>query len=132
MAVALIIVSHSQRLAEGVVELANQMAHGDVQILAAGGMPDGSIGTSVERVEEALRQVPVEDDALILVDLGSAVMIAEMAIEAVNGRLGRSKIANAPLVEGAIIAAVEASIQSDLFSIAQAAEEAATLSKLQG
>src|SRR5690242_7274402 len=82
MTVSLVIVSHSARLAEGVVELAGQMAQGLVPIVSAGGAPDGSLGTSVEKVLAALQQVTGPDGTLILLDLGSAVMATEMAVEA--------------------------------------------------
>ena len=105
--VSLLIVSHSAQLAAGVKEFASQVAGGKVRIADAGGVADGSLGTSVERIQERLRQVESPDGTLVLVDLGSAVLSVEMAIEALGAT--RVQISNAPLVEGAYLAAIEAS-----------------------
>lgn len=129
MSVSLVIVSHSARLAEGVAELAGQMAHGKVAIAAAGGSIDGSLGTSMDKVIAALGQVDGPDGTLVLLDLGSAAMVTEMAIEAFVAQY-RIMISPAPLVEGAVIAAVEASIGNSLTEVAEAAEAAHTLPKL--
>ncbi len=131
MAVGLVIVSHSARLSEGVAELAEQMAQGKVAIAAAGGTSEGELGTSVEKITSALHQVDGPDGILVLLDLGSAVMTTEMAVEAfTQGSQHPVLISSAPLVEGAVIAAVEASIGSSLQDVAQAAESASTLPKV--
>jgi PTS hybrid protein len=132
MAIGLVIVSHSARLAEGVVELAGQMAQGNVTIAAAGGTADGSLGTSMEKVLEALHQVDSPEGILVLLDLGSAVMTTEMAVEAfaTEQPSHRIIISPAPLVEGAVIAAVEASIGNSLDEVAEAAANAHMLPKL--
>ncbi len=131
MTVGLVIVSHSARLAEGVAELAGQMGQGRVAIAAAGGAPDGSLGTSIEKVLAALQQVTGPDGTLIFLDLGSAVMTTEMAIETfATTNNYRVVISTAPLVEGAVVAAVEASIGSSLDEVASAAESANELPKL--
>ncbi len=108
MTVSLVVVSHSAKLAEGVVELAGQMTQGKVAIAAAGGTSDGTLGTSVDRILAALERVAGPDGTLVLLDLGSAVMTTEMAVEQFT-RSGehRVTISPAPLVEGAVIAAVE-------------------------
>jgi len=132
MTVSLVVVSHSAKLAEGVSELAGQMAHGKVAIAAAGGTAEGELGTSVERILEALRQVASPDGTLILLDLGSAVMAAEMAVEQFTQLQDqRVTISPAPLVEGAIVAAVESSIGNTLEEVADAANNAMLLPKLQ-
>ena len=131
MAVGLVIVSHSARLAEGVVELAAQMARGTVRLVAAGGTDEGGLGTSVQKVLTALIAAEAGDGVLVLVDLGSAGLVAEMAVEQLpERRRSRIRLSGAPLVEGAVVAAVEASIGSPLDQVAAVAEEAATLSKL--
>ncbi len=133
MTVSLVIVSHSARLADGVVELAGQMTRGKVAIAAAGGTNDGALGTSVERILAALEEVASQDGTLILLDLGSAVMSTEMAVEQfTQGGKYRVIVSPAPLVEGAVIAAVEASIGNSLAEVAQAAQAALSLPKLQG
>ncbi len=131
MTVGLVIVSHSARLAEGVAELAGQMAQGKVAIAVAGGTSDGTLGTSVEKIVSALREVDGPDGTLVLLDLGSAVMATEMAVEAfAPDQRHRVIISPAPLVEGAVIAAVEASIGNSLQEVAEAAASAYTLPKV--
>ncbi len=133
MAVSLVIVSHSQKLAEGVAELAAQMANGKALIVAAGGTIDGSLGTSVDKVLEALTRAESAEGILVLVDLGSAGMAVEMALESLpNGQREHIQVSSAPLVEGAVIAAVEASIGSSLEDVAKAAASAHLLSKFPG
>jgi dihydroxyacetone kinase phosphotransfer subunit len=129
--VGIVVVSHSARLAEGVRELAGQMAGGAVEIAAAGGGPDGSLGTNAEAIEQAIRDVDSPDGVLVLVDLGSAVMSAQLAIESLDpvARAG-VVVSNAPLVEGAVIAAVEASIGKSLAEVEAAAAHAATMTKV--
>ena len=131
MTVGLVIVSHSAQLAEGVAELAGQMAQGKVAIAVAGGTSDGTLGTSVEKIVDALNQVDGPDGILVLLDLGSAVMATEMAVEAfANEQHHHVVISSAPLVEGAVIAAVEASIGNSLQEVAEAAASATTLPKV--
>lgn len=131
MAVGLVIVSHSARLAEGVAELAGQMVQGKVAIAVAGGTEEGRLGTSVEKILAALRLVDGPDGILILLDLGSAVMAAEMAVEAfVQASPHVVMVSPAPLVEGAVIAAVEASVGNSLQEVAEAAASAYTLPKI--
>jgi phosphoenolpyruvate---glycerone phosphotransferase subunit DhaM len=132
MTIGLVIVSHSAKLAEGVVELAGQMVQGEVAIATAGGTADGSLGTSMEKVLDALRQVDSADGILVLLDLGSAVMTTEMAVEAFSAEQPSHRIiiSPAPLVEGAVIAAVEASIGNSLDEVAAAAANAHMLPKL--
>jgi dihydroxyacetone kinase phosphotransfer subunit len=133
MTVSLVVVSHSAKLAEGVAELAGQMTQGKVAIAAAGGTNDGALGTSVERILAALEEVASQEGILVLLDLGSAVMATEMAVEqfAQSGDC-RVVVSPAPLVEGAVIAAVEASIGNSLAEVADAAQAAMSLPKLQG
>jgi dihydroxyacetone kinase phosphotransfer subunit len=131
MAVGLVIVSHSRRLAEGVVELAEQMAHGNVRLIAAGGTEDGSIGTSLTKVTHGIFNADSGDGVVVLVDLGSAAFVAEMALEQLTtARRQRVRISNGPLVEGAVIAAVEAAVGAPLDQILATAESAKELDKL--
>ena len=131
MAVGLVIVSHSSRLAEGVAELAEQMAQGKVLIAVAGGTSEGALGTSVEKILQALQKVDGPDGILVLLDLGSAVMATEMAVEAFRQESQHPVVISpAPLVEGAVIAAVEASIGNSLLEVSEAAASAYTLPKV--
>ena len=81
--VGFVIVSHSAKLAEGVADLARMMAK-TVPIAAAGGLEDGSFGTSFEKISNAIDQVYSGDGVILLMDMGSAVMTAEMVIESMS------------------------------------------------
>ena len=130
MSVGLVVVSHSAKVAVGVVELAGQWA-GAVRIQAAGGTDDGGIGTDATLIAEAIEAADDGDGVLVLVEFGSAVLSAQLAIDELVGeaRRGRVRISDAPLVEGAVIGAVQASTGSDLDEVDQAATEAATMAK---
>jgi phosphoenolpyruvate---glycerone phosphotransferase subunit DhaM len=123
--VSIVVVSHSEKIADGAVELAAQMAP-DVVILSAGGTDDGRIGTSLEKVLTALEQVGAQDGGdgiVVLTDLGSAVMTAESALEFLADPAG-VLLADAPLVEGLVAAAVAAQGGADVQSVREAAEAA--------
>lgn len=103
--IGILIISHSAAVARGVKELAEQMAKGQVPIAAAGGTHDGALGTSADLIIAALDELRGAEAVLALVDMGSAVMSAEMALEMSGVRF---LISGAPLIEGALVAAVEA------------------------
>lgn len=111
--VGIVVISHSQKIAEGVVEMALQMAQ-ETPIVAAGGTNDGRIGTDVEKISQAIKSVYSEEGVLVLFDLGSAYMNAEMAIEFLDGEFDADKVelVDCALIEGGITAAVESSIGS--------------------
>lgn len=123
MTVGLVVVSHSRKIAEGAVELAAQMA-GSVTLVAAGGTDEDGIGTSFEKVQAALAEADSGDGVVVLCDLGSAVMTAETALEFLDDETS-VRIADAPVVEGAVSAAVAAQGGGDLAAVLAAAQEAA-------
>jgi len=129
--VGLVVVSHSAKIAEGVVELAGQMA-GQVRIRAAGGTDDGGIGTDATLIAAAIAAADEGDGVLVLVDLGSAVLSAQLAIDELveEETRHRVRIAEAPVVEGAVVAAIQASTGSSLDEVDQAARDAATMTKV--
>jgi dihydroxyacetone kinase phosphotransfer subunit len=127
--VSLLIVSHSAKLAEGVKELADQMAGGVVQIATAGGMADGALGTSTDLIRAGLEAIATHDGTLILVDLGSAVLSTEAVLEAL-GSAHPMLISDAPLAEGAVLAAIEASVGANLEQTAAAALQAREMVKV--
>jgi len=130
LSVGIVIVSHSERLAEGVAELAGQMAQGGVTIVAAGGTDTGELGTSIEKVTAALQKAASPDGILVLLDLGSAVMTTEMAIETLTEEEQKKVvISSAPLVEGAILAALESASGSTLQEVIEAAKEGVAMPK---
>jgi dihydroxyacetone kinase phosphotransfer subunit len=126
--VGLVVVSHSSRIAEGTAELAAQMAGDEVRIIPAGGMADGSIGTDAVRIAEAIAAADAGAGVVVLADLGSAVLSTRTALE-LMGEPPNVRLSRGPIVEGAVIAAVQASTGSSLDEVLQAAEDAATLPK---
>ena len=121
MTVGLILVSHSADLARGSAELAQQMAP-SVLIAPAGGADGGGIGTSFDAITAAIDQADSGDGAVLLYDLGSALMTAETALEFLEPEVAqRIRIVDAPLVEGALAAAVTAEGGGDLDAVAASA-----------
>ena len=125
--VGIVIVSHSQKLAEGVVEIAHMMAE-EAPVAAAGGLEDGTLGTSYDRILDAIKSVDSGDGVVILADMGSAVMTAEIVLEDIESE--NIKILNCPLVEGAILAAMESVGGRDLETLANRVETAHPSKKL--
>ncbi len=124
--VGFVIVSHSEKLAEGVTDLTKMMAE-DVPIAAAGGLPEGGFGTSFERIFDAVNSVYSDDGVIILMDMGSAVMTAEMVIEAMDGM--KVVMADCPLVEGAVTATCDADSGMSLEEIMEDLSEVASQKK---
>ncbi|MBV9837746.1 MAG: phosphoenolpyruvate--protein phosphotransferase, partial [Solirubrobacterales bacterium] len=107
--VGIVVVSHSETLAEGVVTLAREMGGEELALEAAGGTEEpGALGTDAERVRAAIERARSEDGVLVLMDLGSALMSAEMAIELLADASVPVRLSEAPLVEGTVAAAVAA------------------------
>lgn len=132
MTVGLVIVSHSAQLAKGVAELAGQMTQGATPIAAAGGGVDDILGTSADKIQAAIQAVDGPDGVLVLLDLGSAILSAEMALELLaSEEQYHVMLSFAPLVEGAIAAAIEASLGHTLAQVKQAAEKTASVEQLQ-
>jgi phosphoenolpyruvate---glycerone phosphotransferase subunit DhaM len=120
MTVRIVVVSHSEKIADGAVELAAQMAP-DVMMLPAGGTSDGRIGTSMEKVMAALEAAAGGDGVVVVTDLGSAVMTAESAMEFAEGG-APVLLADAPIVEGLVAAAVAAQGGASVHAVRRAAE----------
>ena len=128
--VGIVVVSHSSRLAEGVVELAAQMSGPDVVLLAVGGSPDGGLGTDAHRIGMAIAAADSGAGVLVIGDLGSAILASEAAIEALPDDLSqRVRISGGPVAEGAVVAAVQASIGQSLDEVLAAANGARELDK---
>lgn len=131
MTVGLVIVSHSTQLAEGVAELAGQMVQGKTPIIAAGGAADNVLGTSVDKILAAIQSLDQVDGVLVLLDLGSALLSAEMALEMLTDeQRARTRLSYAPIVEGAIAASLEASLGRSLAEVARAAEKTASAEQM--
>jgi PTS hybrid protein len=137
--VSLVLVSHSATLAEGLREMVAQVAGPDVRVATAGGTEDGRLGTSAPRIAEAIREALGErngsraNGVLVLLDLGSAALSLEIALEDLDPETRATvRVSEAPLVEGAVIAAVQASTGASIDEVAAAAMTAATMSKFAG
>lgn len=130
--VGIVIVSHSLKVAEGIREMALQMANPDQKIIAAGGTDAGGIGTDAVKILNAINEADDGDGVVLLVDLGSAVLSAEVAMEMLEEIVReRVRIADTPILEGSISAVVEALIGSPLEAVVATAEEAREINKLQ-
>ncbi len=127
--VGLVIISHCKKISDGICELAAAVWKGDVNLISAGGLEDGSLGTDAVRIMNAIRKADQGDGVLILCDIGSSVMSAETAMELLGDEV-TVHIADAPIVEGAIAAAVEAGSGSDLEETLAAAESVRHFHKL--
>ena len=153
--VGLVLVSHSEKLAEGVAELAAQLGGDEVPIAAAGGTDDGELGTSIEKIERAIRAADRGAGVLLLADLGSAVLTIKALLDDFADTQAspdtpdtpdannppdmsnptppsspRVLLADAPLVEGAVAAVVTAAAGADLATVLASAEEARSYRKL--
>jgi phosphoenolpyruvate-protein phosphotransferase/dihydroxyacetone kinase phosphotransfer subunit len=127
--IGIVIVAHSAKLAEGVQELAEQMVQGQVPLAAAGGIddPQNPFGTDAMRVCQAIESVYSDDGVVVLMDLGSALLSTEMALEFLPEEQ-RSKVhlCEAPLVEGAIAGVVQAAAGGDAEQVMAEARGALT------
>src|SRR5689334_1781730 len=112
--------------------MVSQVAGPDVAVAVAGGTEDGRLRTSAPRISEALRScLDRSETALVLPDLGSAALSLELALEDLDATVReRVRVSEAPLVEGAILAAVQASVGASIDDVVAAAESAATMTKL--
>ncbi|MEW5991829.1 MAG: dihydroxyacetone kinase phosphoryl donor subunit DhaM [Chloroflexota bacterium] len=135
---SLVLVSHSRTLVEGLREMVAQVAGDDVRVTIAGGTQDGRLGTSAPQIAEAVRAAigGPEDRAegvLVLLDLGSAALSLELALEDLDpADRAIVRVSSGPLVEGAVVAAVQASVGADLEDVAAAAADALAVPKVPG
>ncbi|MBS0558973.1 MAG: PTS-dependent dihydroxyacetone kinase phosphotransferase subunit DhaM [Proteobacteria bacterium] len=122
--VGIVIVSHSPDVARGTADMVRQMVGEEIPLAWCGGAPGGGLGSSVEAIMAAIEQAWSEKGVAIMVDLGGAETNSEMAIEMLPPeRQGRVVVCNAPIVEGAVIAATEASGGASLEEVKRTAEE---------
>jgi phosphoenolpyruvate-protein phosphotransferase/dihydroxyacetone kinase phosphotransfer subunit len=130
--VGIVVVSHSAALAQGVVRLAREMAGGELALEAAGGIEEADVlGTDAERVRGAIARAMSDSGVLVLMDLGSALMSAELAIELLEDSPGPVRLSPAPLVEGTVAAAVCASGGATLEEVAAEAAGALAMKAAQ-
>ncbi|MBQ4494651.1 MAG: PTS-dependent dihydroxyacetone kinase phosphotransferase subunit DhaM [Selenomonadaceae bacterium] len=124
--VGIVIVSHSQKLAEGIVEISKMMAE-TAPIIAAGGLDDGNLGTSYDKILAAVEEVYSSDGVIVLMDMGSAVMTTEMVLEDLNRP--NVKMIDCPLVEGAVLAAVESAGSRSLDELSELIKDSRAANK---
>lgn len=133
--VGLVLISHSEQVAEGLRDMVAQVAGPDVPIATAGGTDDGRLGTSAPRISAAVQSAIAAgaDGILVLLDLGSAALSLELALEELSDEeRSRVRVSEAPLVEGAVLAGVQASIGASLDEVAEAAAGGVSMPKLPG
>jgi PTS hybrid protein len=126
--VGIVLVSHSASLAQGLADLAGQMAGPSVGIIAVGGDPSGELGTDEDAVRVAVRRADRGQGVVVLADLGSSVLTARHVLE--SRANGHARLADAPFVEGGLAAAVASSAGSSIEAVVDAAEGARGATKL--
>lgn len=123
--IGIVLISHSYELAQGLLSMTQQAGHDRIKVAAAGGVDEHTVGTNAERIYAAIEQAYSPDGVLILYDLGSALLSTQIALEMLPPERQRNiLLSKAPFVEGAVIAAVEASLERSLEAVNTAAEAA--------
>lgn len=129
--VSVVLVSHSKKLGDGLLSLLQQLIVDEIYMASASGLGD-ELGTDATYVMKVLQMCPQDEDIVILFDLGSALMSCEVALELLGPKFAaRVTIIDAPFVEGAIAAAVEASLGHSRVSVVKSAQSAKQLVKIQ-
>ncbi|MGI6150404.1 MAG: dihydroxyacetone kinase phosphoryl donor subunit DhaM [Christensenellales bacterium] len=130
--VSIVIVSHSEKVAAGAAEIAAEMNTANIPIVAAGGTGDGRIGTNAERIVNAINSVYCGDDILVFADLGSAILSTEMAMDLLDPEVAaKVRIVDAPIVEGVVVAAIQAGLTDNVDEIIEVAEGSKLIPKIQ-
>ncbi len=128
--VNILIISHSKKIAEGAKELAEEMKQADILIEAVGGTGDGKLGTNPDAIENKLKTMNWKDGIVVLADLGSAVMSFNMIKEWLpEDKQDKIILANAPVVEGAVFGAIEASLGKNLNEVLTTIEKKSIINK---
>ncbi len=131
--VGLVLISHSHALVSGLRDMVAQIAGDAIAVEIAGGTDDGRLGTSAPRIATALHAALAAspDGVIVLLDLGSAALSLDLALEDLEpADRARVRVSEAPLVEGAVMAAVQASVGASMAGVEAAAAAAATMAKL--
>jgi len=124
--VGIVVVAHSRPLARAAVELAQEMLHGrNVRVAIAAGLDEKTFGTDAVQIKAAVEEVDGPDGVLVLMDLGSAVLSAELALDLLDADLrSRVVLCPAPLVEGLVVATVAAAGGAPMADVAAEASAA--------
>lgn len=124
--IGIVVVSHSEKLAQGIVEFASHMAP-NANIVPAGGLDNGDFGISIRKIKSAIEQASKDGDgAIILVDIGSSVFFTKQALSELKSN---AIMVDCPLTEGAIVAAVEAQNGSEMNRMIQEVQSAKMIPK---
>lgn len=119
--VSIILVSHSRKITDGLKEMIEEMVDstGDVKIFSAGGTEDGRLGTDSVAIYNIIKQSSLHNNILIFADIGSAILSTETAIDLIEDEELKSKVTlvDAPLVEGAFVASIQAMVDKDVEGI---------------
>lgn len=118
--VGIVLISHSAKVVEGIKDIITQMVT-NVSVELAGGTDDNSIGTSIDKIQQAIAKAQNEKGVLLFYDIGSAKMNAELAVEILGHN--NVRVVNAPLLEGAFVAAVESGMGKSIEEIQSATED---------
>jgi dihydroxyacetone kinase phosphotransfer subunit len=122
--VGIVIVSHSLDIAKGTADMVRNMVGSAIPMAYCGGNSDGGLGTSIEKILAAIDEAWSDRGVAILVDLGGAETNSEMAVEMLpENRRSKVVVCNAPIVEGAVMAATEAWGGASLEEVKRTAEE---------
>ncbi|SHF27079.1 dihydroxyacetone kinase, phosphotransfer subunit [Caldanaerobius fijiensis DSM 17918] len=130
--VNIVLVSHSKKMAEGLQDLLYDMVKDSVRVVAVGGLEGDSLGTDAGRILNAIEEVYTDDGVVVITDLGSAVVSAQMAINMIEDEKKRNnvRIADCPFLEGAVAAVLEASIRGKIEDVLNAAQQARDYGKI--
>lgn len=129
--VGIVIVSHSCKAAEGIRDIAMEMAVSGQKVISAGGTEKGEIGTDAVKISRAVLEANSGEGVVVLADIGSAVMSSALALELIDESIRKNvRIADAPLVEGTVAAVVQASTGAGVNEVIKAAEEAREMRKI--
>ncbi len=113
--IGLILVSHSEKITEGIKDLVVEMTKDAVPIISAGGTSDGRLGTSADKVMDAINELSNCNNILIFTDIGSSIMSSEIALDLVDEELkNKCILVDAPMVEGAFVAGVQSMVSDDV------------------
>ena len=119
--VSIILVSHSRKITDGLKEMIEEMVDstGDVKIFSAGGTQDGRLGTDSVAIYNIIKKSNQHKNILIFADIGSAILSTETAIDLIEDEELKSKVTlvDAPLVEGAFVASIQAMVDNDVEGI---------------
>ena len=128
--IGIVLVSHSAGLVEGLSDLVGQVSGEGVRVRPAGGSRDGGLGTDPDRIAAAIRAADSGSGVAVLVDIGSAVLSVKAILAGGDVDGIDVRLADAPLVEGAVAASVLAATGADLAEVVAAAEEARDVAQL--